>query len=71
MKAIKEQFQAMEKEEKSFNFESKVTLEKLLHIEFASLYPSSLNTMFSPQYLSLFFREPHCLSSMRFPLEED
>jgi hypothetical protein len=36
------------KEEKAFNFESKVTLEKLLYIEFASLCPSILNTMFNP-----------------------
>jgi hypothetical protein len=36
------------KEEKAFNFESKVTLEKLLHIESVSLCPSSMNTMFSP-----------------------
>jgi hypothetical protein len=42
----------MEKKEKAFNFESKVTLEKLLHIESASLYPSSLNTVFIPQALS-------------------
>ena len=43
----------MEKE-KEFNFERKVTLEKLLlHIESASLCPLSLNTMFSPQYLPL------------------
>jgi hypothetical protein len=50
------------KEEKAFNFESKVTLEKLLHIESASLCPSSLNTVFNPQALSLLLREPHCLS---------
>jgi hypothetical protein len=47
------------KEEKAFNFESKVTLEKLLHIESASLCPSSLNTVFNPQALSLLLREPH------------
>ena len=39
------------KEDKAFNFERKVTLEKLLHIESASLCPSSLNTVFSPQAL--------------------
>jgi hypothetical protein len=43
LKAIKEQFRAMEKEEKAFNFESKVTLEKLLHIESASLCPSLMS----------------------------
>jgi hypothetical protein len=59
------------KEEKAFNFERKVTLEKLLHIESASLCPSSLDTMFNPQALSLLLREPHCLSLMRFPLVED
>jgi hypothetical protein len=59
MKATKEQFRAMENGEKEFNFESKVTLEKLLHIESASLYPSSLNTVFSPRALSLLLREPH------------
>jgi hypothetical protein len=59
LKAIKAQFRAMEKEEKAFNFESKVTLEKLLHIESASLCPSSLNTVFNPQALSLLLREPH------------
>jgi hypothetical protein len=59
------------KKEKAFKFESKVTLEKLLHIEFASLCPSSLNTMFIPQALSLLLREPHCLFSMSFPLVED
>jgi hypothetical protein len=48
LKTIKEQFRAMEKEEKEFKFESKVTLEKLLHIESASLCPSSMNTVFSP-----------------------
>jgi hypothetical protein len=47
------------KEEKAFNFERKVTLEKLLHIESASLYPSSLNTVFSPQALSQLLIEPH------------
>jgi hypothetical protein len=59
------------KEEKAFKFERKVTLEKLLHIESASLCPSSLNTVFIPQSLSLLLREPHCLSSMSFPLVED
>jgi hypothetical protein len=44
---------------KAFNFESKVTLEKLLHIEYASLCPSSLNIVFNPQALSLLLREPH------------
>jgi hypothetical protein len=62
LKAIRAQFQSCGKEEKAFNFESKVTLEKLLHIESASLCPSSLNTVFSPQYLSLLLREPHYLS---------
>jgi hypothetical protein len=61
----------MEKEEKAFNFESKVTLEKLLHIESASLCPSSLNTMFSPQYLQLLLRGPLFLFLMSFPLVED
>jgi hypothetical protein len=59
------------KEEKEFNFESKVTLEKLLHIESASLCPSSLNKMFSPQDLSLLLRESHCLSLLSLPLVED
>ena len=44
------------KEEKAFNFEIKVTLEKLLHIESASLFSSSLNTVFSPQYFSLLLK---------------
>ena len=59
------------KEEKAFNFESKVTLEKLIHIEFASLCPSSLNTLFSPQALSLLSRGPHYLFAMSLPLVED
>jgi hypothetical protein len=59
------------KEEKAFNFERKVTLEKLLHIESASLCPSSLNTVFNPQALSLLLREPHCLSLLSLPLVED
>jgi hypothetical protein len=59
------------KEGKAFNFESKVTLEKLLHIESASLCTSSLNTVFIPQALSLLLREPHCLSRMSLPLVED
>jgi hypothetical protein len=59
------------KEEKAFNFERKVTLEKLLDIEFASLCPSSLNTMFNPQSLSLLLRGPHCLFPMSLPLVED
>jgi hypothetical protein len=59
------------KEEKEFNFERKVTLEKLLHIESTSLCPSSMNTVFSPQALSLLLREPHCLSSLSLPLVED
>jgi hypothetical protein len=43
----------MEKE-KEFNFERKVTLDKLLiHIESASLCPLSLNTVFIPQDLPL------------------
>ena len=59
------------KEKKAFNFERKAALEKLLHIESTSLCPSSLNTMFIPQALSLLLREPHCLSPMSFPLLED
>jgi hypothetical protein len=59
------------KEEKAFNFERKVTQEKLLHIECTSLCPSSLNTVFNPQALSLLLREPHCLSPMSLPLVED
>jgi hypothetical protein len=62
---------SFEKEEKAFNFESKVTVEKLLHIEFASLCPSSLNIVFNPQALSLLLREPHCLSPMSLTLVED
>jgi len=61
----------MEKREKTFNFESKVTLEKLLHIESASLCPSSLNTMFSPQVPSLLSRGPHYLFAVSLPLVED
>jgi hypothetical protein len=71
LKAIKAQFRAMEKEEKAFKFESKVTPEELLHIESTFLCPSSLNTIFSPQALSLLLREPHYLSPMRLPLVED
>jgi hypothetical protein len=59
------------KEEKAFNFERKVTLEKLLHIESASLWPSSLKTVFIPQSLSLFLRGPHCLFPMSLSLVED
>jgi hypothetical protein len=59
------------KEEKAFNFERKVTLEKLLHIESASLCPSSLNTVFNPQALSLLLREPHYLSHSSLPLVEE
>ena len=59
------------KREKAFNFESKVTLEKLLHIESASLCPSSLNTVFIPQDLSLLSRGPHYLFAMSLPLMED
>jgi hypothetical protein len=59
------------KEEKEFNFESKVTLEKLLHIESASLCPSCMNIVFNPQALSLLSRGPHYLFAMRFPLVED
>ena len=58
------------KEEKEFNFERKVTLEKLPHIEFASPCPSSLNTVFSPQALSLLLREYHCLFFTSLPLVE-
>jgi hypothetical protein len=61
----------MEKEEKYFNFESKVTMEKLLHIESASLCPSSLNIVFNPQALPLFLRGPLGLYLMSFPLVED
>jgi hypothetical protein len=59
------------KEEKVFNFESKFTLDKLLHIESASLCPSSLNTVFSPQALPLLSRGPLCLFLMSLPLVED
>ena len=45
LEAIRAQFWAMEKDEKAFNFESKVNLEILLHIESASLCPSSLNNV--------------------------
>jgi hypothetical protein len=61
----------MEKEEKAFNFERKVTLEKLLHIESTSLCPSSMNTVFNPQALSLLSRGPHYLFTMSLPLVED
>jgi hypothetical protein len=71
LEAIREQFQAMEKEEKTFNFESKVTLEKLLHIESASLCPSSINIVFNPQALSLLLRGHHYLFAMSLPLVED
>jgi hypothetical protein len=71
LKAIRAQLRAMENKEKAFNFERKVTLEKLLHIESASLYPSSLNTVFNPQDLSLLLRDPHCLFSMSLRLVED
>jgi hypothetical protein len=46
-------------------------LEKLLHIEFSSLCPSSLNIVFSPQALPLFLRGPLCLFLMSLPLVED
>ena len=71
LNAIRAQFRPMEKKEKAFNFESKVTLKKLLHIESASLYPSSLNTVFKPKALSLLLRGPHCLFSMSLSLVED
>ena len=71
LEAIREQFQTMEKKEKAFNFERKITLEKLLHIESASLCPSSLNIVFNPQTLSLLSRGPHCLFPMSLPLVED
>jgi hypothetical protein len=71
LKTIRAQFQAMEKREKAFNFERKVTLEKLLHIESASLCPSSLNTMFNPQDFPLLLRGPHRLFPMSLPLVED
>jgi hypothetical protein len=59
------------KEDKEFNFESKVTLEKLLHIESTSLYPSSLNIVFIPQALPLLLRGPLCLFLVGLPLVED
>jgi hypothetical protein len=71
LEAIREQFRTMEKEVKAFNFESKVTLEKLLHIESASLCPSSMNTVYSPQALPLLLRGPLCLFLMSLPLVED
>jgi hypothetical protein len=71
LEAIRAQFRAMEKEVKAFNFESKVTLEKLLHIESASLCPSSLNTVFNPQALSLFSSGPHYLFATSLSLVED
>jgi hypothetical protein len=55
-KGYKSTISSYGKEEKAFNFESKVTLEKLLHIESTSLCPSSMNRMFSPQALSLLLR---------------
>jgi hypothetical protein len=61
----------MKKEEKAFNFESKVILEKLFHIESASLCPSILNTVFSPQALPLLLRGTLCLFLMSLPLVED
>jgi hypothetical protein len=71
LEVIREQFQTMEKEEKAFNFERKVTMEKLLHIESASLCPSSLNTVFIPQALPLLLRGHLCLFLMILPLVED
>jgi hypothetical protein len=61
----------MEKREKAFNFERKVTLEKLLHIEFASLCPSSLNTVFNPQAFPLLSRESLYFFAMSLTLVED
>jgi hypothetical protein len=58
----------MEKEEKAFNFESKVTLEKLLHTKSASICPSSMNTVFIPQALPLLLRGPLYLFLMSLPL---
>jgi hypothetical protein len=60
----------MEKKEKEFKFERKVTLEKLLHIESASLCPSSLKTMFIPQALPLLLRGTLFLFIMSLPLVE-
>jgi hypothetical protein len=71
LEAIRAQFRVMEKEEKAFNFESKVTLEKLLHIESASICPSSMNTVFNPQALFLLSRGPHYLFAINLPLVED
>ena len=54
LKAINGPILSYGKEEKEFNFESKVTLEKLLlHIESASLCPLSLNIVFIPQDIPL------------------
>jgi hypothetical protein len=54
LKAIKKRILSYGKRKREFNFESKVTLEKLLlRIEYASLCPLSLNTVFSPQALPL------------------
>jgi hypothetical protein len=71
LEAIRAQFPTMEKKEKAFNFERKVTLEKLLHIESAFLCPSSLNTVFIPQALPLLLRGPLWLFLMSLPLVED
>jgi hypothetical protein len=49
----------MEKGSKEFNFERKVTLDKLFfHIESISLCPLSLNTLFIPQALPLLMENP-------------
>jgi hypothetical protein len=61
----------MEKGEKEFDFERKNTLEKLLNIESASLCPSSLSTVFSPQALLLLSRESLYLFAMSLYLVED
>jgi hypothetical protein len=61
----------MEKERERIQLERKFTLEKLLHIEYASLCLSSLNTVFSPQALRLLSRESLYLFAMSLPLVED
>jgi hypothetical protein len=72
LKAINGPILSYGKDEKEFNFESKVTLEKLFTSYWVCIHSSfKSECSVQPPSSSLIDWELHCLSSMSFPLVED
>jgi hypothetical protein len=71
LKAIKSQFQAMEKRKKHSTLRAKLLWRNYFILSMHPFCPSSLNIVFSPPSSSVLLREPHCLFPLSLPLVED